>query len=300
MSGRRPRLNAYWALFTLAIARSAGAQAAPDHARSGVYYAAHSATVGLLLVGSGMTQLALHPSEAGADFAWFPGDSSLRGVRSAAAARLSDQLVLLTVAAPVFTQLGEGVDAHFANFGIVYAEATSGSLLLNGMAKLAFRRPRPYTYGQDASRDADPNDRNVSFYSGHSSTAFVTAISGGLLFAESAPNRASKLVVWSSELMLAAATANLRVRAGKHYYSDIVVGGLVGAGLGILVPVLHGYRYRPRPAEYAAGGGGLLLGILVSQLLPLSIDAQGNRAGAWSFSPWATPLGVGASAGGSF
>lgn len=300
MSRRRPRVVACWVLLTLAVARSAGAQAAPEQARSGVYYAAHGTAVGLFLLGSGMTQLALHPSRAGADFSWFPGDASLRGVRSAAAAKLSDQLVALTVAAPVFTQLGEGVDAHFANFGVVYAEATSASLLLNGVAKLAFSRPRPYTYGQDEARDPDPNDRNVSFYSGHSSTAFVTAISGSLLFAESAPNRASKLVVWSSELMLAAATANLRVRAGKHYYSDVVVGGLVGAGVGIVVPVLHGYRYAPRPAEYVAGGGGLLAGVLVSQLLPLHSDATSRQAGSWSVSPWATPQSVGASAGGSF
>jgi len=248
--------------------------------------------------------VALHflaqPEVPGQDFAWFPGDQGLRGRRSAAAVNLSNYAIVLATTEPVFVQVGGGVDAHFANFGVVYAQAFSANLLLNGLAKIAFRRPRPYTYGLAAERDPERTDRNVSFYSGHSSTAFVSALAGGLLFAESAPNQASRLAVWGSELALAGATANLRVRAGKHYYSDVVVGALIGGGLGVAVPVLHGARYAPKPVEYAVGGGGLLAGLLVSSLLPLRADDPQRVSVEWTLAPWAIAGGAGLAADGRF
>jgi membrane-associated phospholipid phosphatase len=276
------------------------AQAAPEHERSGRYYAVHGGIAAALVAGSVTTQLLFHPS-TGADFDWFPGDVGLRGVRSAAAAELSNVFITMSLTAPVFTQLGRGVDAHFGNFGVVYGEALAGNLLLNGVVKLAARRRRPYTYGLRESEDVQSRDRNVSFYSGHSSTAFTAAVAGSLLYAESTPDRAGRLVVWSSQLAFASATANLRVRAGKHYYSDVVVGALIGTGLGVLVPTLHGGDYAPEGVEYLAAGGGLLLGVVASQLLPLRSDApRGGAKASWSIAPWASPGGAGVGARGAF
>jgi hypothetical protein len=141
----------------------------------------------------------------------------------------------------------------------------------------------------------------VSFYSGHSSTAFTAAIAGSLLYAESAPTPAAKLVVWGSELALAGATANLRIRAGKHYYSDVVVGAMVGSGLGILIPALHGGAYTPDGVEMLTAGGGLLVGIVASQLVPQRMDVpRSHAATTWSLSPWAGPSALGLSASGAF
>ncbi|HXK16821.1 MAG TPA: phosphatase PAP2 family protein [Polyangiaceae bacterium] len=281
--------------------RRAQAQAAPESARSARYYALHGGAITGVLGATLVIHLLVHSYTPGRDFAWFPGDAGLRGQRSASAAELSNQLIVLSLAEPLLVEVGSGVDAHFANASMVYAETVSTNLLLNGLTKIAWRRPRPYTYGVSARDDVQSTDRNLSFYSGHSSTAFAAAISGGLLFAESAPNQASRLVVWGTQLGLAGATANLRVMAGKHYYSDVVVGALVGSGIGIVVPVLHGERYAPKPAEYAAGGGGLLAGLLVTSLLPLHQDSPPNRANVdWMLAPWAPPGGVGAAAVGRF
>jgi hypothetical protein len=72
---------------------------------------------------------------------------------------------------------------------------------------------------------------------------------------------------WGAMMGGAAATAHLRVRAGKHFYSDVVVGALVGSAIGILVPRLHGSRYTPELAEVSAGGAGLALGALLPLLV---------------------------------
>lgn len=284
----------------LACSSRASAQAAPNEVRSSQYYAVHSSIV-VALLASGVTTHYLFRPSAGADFGWFPGDTSLRGRRSVAAAELSNTFIGLSVAEPVFTQLGRGADAHFANFGVVYGETVSANLLLNGLVKLAVRRPRPYTYGIAEADDRDAGDRNVSFYSGHSSTAFAAALAGSLLFAESAPDRVSKLAVWFSQLAFASAAANLRVRAGKHYYSDVVVGALIGTGMGALVPALHGGHYAPEPSEYLAAGGGLLLGVGISQFVPLIVEPPPKQSSVgWSLTPWACAQGSGLSVQGGF
>jgi membrane-associated phospholipid phosphatase len=207
----------------------------------------------------------------GPDPCWFPGDYGLRGRQSTGAARMSDSLIAVTIAAPVAAAVGKGVTPRFLNTGVVYAETLSANLLLNALSKVVFRRPRPYTYRYLDDSQAD-DDWFVSFYSGHSSTAFSTAVAGSYLFAESAPNDASRIVMWGTELTLASATAMLRVRAGKHYYSDVVVGALLGVGLGIGVPVLHGARYRPKAAELIAAGGGVVVGTATAALLPFQQD----------------------------
>jgi hypothetical protein len=176
---------------------------------------------------------------------------------------------------------------------IVYGETLGANLLLNALSKVLFARPRPYTYRFPAGTEPD-DDWYVSFYSGHSSTAFASAIAGSYLFAESAPDRTSRLFMWGTELALASATATLRTRAGKHYYSDVIVGGLVGIGVGIGVPVLNGARYRPEPAELATAGGGLVVGIVTAALLPFDQDdpPSAQEDVAWALAP--TVLGPGA------
>jgi membrane-associated phospholipid phosphatase len=288
-------------LGALACSGTARAQAAPDRYRPDAYYGGHGALIAALSGGS--IALTLVPrSGRGPDPCWFPGDISLRGRQSTGAARTSDSLIAVTIATPVAAALGKGISPRFLNTGIVYGETLSANLLLNSLSKFLFRRPRPYTYRYMDDSAAD-DDWYVSFYSGHSSTAFSTAVSGSYLFAESAPNRASRVAMWGAELTLASATAMLRVRAGKHYYSDVVVGMLMGVGLGIGVPVLHGARYRPEAMELIAAGGGVVLGTTTAALLPFSQDGQVVRESASDFSVTPASLGnggMGLSASGTF
>jgi hypothetical protein len=155
----------------------------------------------------------------------------------------------------------------------------SANLFLNALTKVAVRRPRPYTYHAACAAD----DCYLSFYSGHASAAFTAAVGGAYLFAESAPNRGSRYALWGVELALASATANLRVRGGMHYYSDVVVGAVLGSGLGVLFPVLHGEHYHPDVWEVASAGGGLLVGVTVSELVPRDEPARAARS--WTLAP---------------
>jgi membrane-associated phospholipid phosphatase len=301
-SARRARTCAgVAAWFALAWSLDARADAAPDRYRKRGYYAAHGGAIAVFATGI-VALWRMRPGDRGPDPSWFPGDASLRGRESTGAARLSDSLIAVTIASPVAAGLGQGVSPRFLNAGVVYAQTLSANLLLTGLTKAIARRPRPYTYRYlDDSRAND--DWYVAFYSGHASTAFASAVAGSYLFAESAPNRASRVAMWGAELTLASTTAMLRVRAGKHYYSDVLLGMLMGVGVGIGVPVLHGARYRPKAEELIAAGGGVLVGTTTALLLPFSQDAldEGSPTPDISWMPSSFENGgVGVSASGTF
>jgi membrane-associated phospholipid phosphatase len=275
------------------LARHAAAEAAPNRRMDTGYYVFNGGAVLTLFAAAGVSELLLDDADlcAGPDSCWFPGDRSVRQNHSRAARRLSQTTVSLTLAAPVFATIGEGVNARFANTELIYGEAVSANILLQTWVKFAFRRPRPYSYQLPPGAACETKDCAVSFYSGHASTAFTAAVAGSYLFAESAPNRGARDLMWGLEMTLASATANLRVRGGMHYYSDVLVGALVGTGLGVAIPVLHGERYRPDAQELAFAGGGLLVGTALSQLLPAGNDSDG--AASWDLAPMAFHAGSG-------
>jgi membrane-associated phospholipid phosphatase len=83
---------------------------------------------------------------------------------------------------------------------------------------------------------------STSFPSGHSATAFATAVAVGLAY----PRMRVPL------LALAALVAVSRVYLGMHYWTDVVAGSLLGAAIGLatvgIVRLARG-GVRPRPCE---------------------------------------------------
>lgn len=254
---------------------TARAEAAPESWRSTEYYVLHGAISATLVGASALTAWVGKEVEAGGDTIWFPGDSGLRGTCSPEAAQLSDTTLALAVAFPLAAELGGGLDARFVNAEIVYTQALLANHLLTSVAKVVFRRPRPFSYRKDVecAFSSEPSDVNKSFFSGHASGSFSAAFAGVYLLSESGRDARTRAALWGAELALAGATANLRARAGKHYYSDILVGALVGAAVGTAVPVLHGGDQVPAASDFAAGATGLVIGLAGSQLIAIGAEA---------------------------
>ncbi|MGC4094805.1 MAG: phosphatase PAP2 family protein [Polyangiaceae bacterium] len=290
------RAHAGFVVLALWLGRAAPAlaQAAPDHYRGGDYYAAHGTSVAALLAGSlllsGVTR-----TQPGADPSWFPGDTSLRGRHDPLAANVSDATLVTTLAMPVAFALDDGIGARFWNRQLVYGETLALNGWLNSVVKVLAQRPRPYVYGAGRANES-PRDHYVSFYSGHSSTSFAAATAGAYLFAESSLDPGSRAALWGLEFMLASTTASLRTRAGKHYYSDVLVGAAVGTSFGVLVPLLHGAERRPEPIELGAAALGLGVGLTLSQLMRFDSESLA----AWNCAPLASPASVGLQAARAF
>lgn len=277
----------------VAVALGLGAAAAPARAEGDPALRTHWPTDTAVLAGSlaaaGLATLIAVDPQARWPRELLPIDEGVKRNFSPPAARLSDALVATTVVAPLALQLGQGFDEATGERALVYGQTIAANLALNGVVKALVGRPRPFTYGDDprarALAERHPRDSRLSFYSGHAATAFAAAVSGAYLFSQSSTDTGARTAVWASSLALAGATSALRVRAGKHFPSDVLVGAAVGAGLGLLGPALHhggGGPHVLSAGEWVAIGTAPLAGALVGQWIPLPEDpALAARVVPW-------------------
>lgn len=257
----------------LVLAPSRSARAEPlNQPRTSRYYYVHSGlTLGAFAL-MGVEELATAHHGAGYDLGRFGPDDAVRANFSDAAGNLSDKLLAVALTAPLFLQMSQGFDTSMGNASLIYAEAHAFDLLLANTAKIIVRRPRPYTHSQDphvrefAARQGA--DAYASFYSAHASTAFTSAMAGSLLYAARTDDLVARHAVWGFEFLMAGMTAQLRVRAGRHYRTDIWVGTLAGLTTGLLVPAAHGVELqRVRGTELATAGGAFAVSMLLSEVV---------------------------------
>jgi membrane-associated phospholipid phosphatase len=260
--------------------------------------------------------------EHGGRWDWEPGvDVSVRRNFNNGAAQLSNLLAAVTILVPLAGQFAAGFGPGLGNGTILYAEAHALNLLLVTATKEIVRRPRPYTHSDDPAVQRFAREQGseayLSFYSGHASTTFTAAVAGSLLYAGRTRDPWSRHLMWGTEMLLAGTTAQLRVRAGRHYRTDIWVGGALGAAIGVAVPALHGAIPRLSASELGVAGGALLLGLVGGELVdpcrllgcvapeaaaperPGSGGAEGGNPGSspsgvqWSLSPSTGAQGAG-------
>ena len=143
----------------------------------------------------------------------------------------------------------------------ITAEAALAASCVNQVVKFAVGRARPYTIGAPASLLAVSNadDQNLSFFSGHTSFVFAAVGAAGTV----ATMRGYRLgwLTWVVGIPLALSTTLLRLAADKHWASDTLVAMVVGAGVGVGLPLLfHGPVSRALPQvtiSVVPGGLGL-------------------------------------------
>jgi undecaprenyl-diphosphatase len=127
----------------------------------------------------------------------------------------------------------------------MYAESASLTFALTDIVKIAVRRPRPHAYAEAEKHRDDPSysnadtDSALSFFSLHSSmTASIGATATYLAFVRS-PRTVRPWLTLGFATALSTFVSIERVRAGKHFPTDVMAGTVAGAGVGILVPHLH-------------------------------------------------------------
>jgi len=140
----------------------------------------------------------------------------------------------------------------------VLAEATALTLSVNAFVKHVTHRSRPAAHFCESEKFVVPcpPDTRLSFYSGHTSSAFVAAAAAGTIADfHHLPHRKW---IWASGLTFATATGVLRVTADQHYATDVLTGMAAGTLAGWLIPKLHkpdrtaSATATARPAERAA------------------------------------------------
>lgn len=161
---------------------------------------------------------------------------------SPAADHASDYLVYAQLAAPVFQMvIGPGRDEG-GRLALLYGE----TLLLGGATTFALKslvgRTRPFVYNDDPRIPAELKRSTTacrSWPSGHTTSAFASMVFFAATFEKLQPGSAARGWVWGGCLAAATTTGVLRYAAGRHYPTDILVGAVIGAAAGWLVPRWH-------------------------------------------------------------
>ena len=274
MSARAARVATCLALLTTA----ARADGPLDEQHADGYYWARGGAVAGALGATIVTRALLDPARPEpSPSEWLGWDNTVRGRLSTAASQTTDVTLMTTIAVPVGAELAQGVDTRFVNTSLLYAEVLFANLLLNTAVKYTVPRLRPYNYRVPPAKTfvlSQGVDAHLSFYSGHASTAFAAAVGGSYLFAAAHPDSPANPWLWGVETALAAATAIGRIRAGKHFYSDVAVGVVVGTALGAGIPLLEGVHRRPSATEMAFAGGGMLVGGFAAAIIPFAEDVE--------------------------
>jgi len=197
-------------------------------------------------------------------------DERVKAQFSRPASNVSDSTLWLSIALPFLpvTQL-PNKDAKWNALRI-----TGSGHILNTIAtfgvKHAVGRARPFTYNSSSAareylQERGENYSHRSFYSGHSSHSFTAAMISQYLHCIKS-HRDSVRAFQFLEFALASSTASLRVRAGQHFYSDVIVGAAAGMMMGKLAYDRNkkndGDYLRPQTEEYRAAILGSLFGAI--------------------------------------
>jgi membrane-associated phospholipid phosphatase len=165
------------------------------------------------------------------------------GHRSLEKRLLLDHLSSTTLMAALFQPVGMLIAAdvphRWSRDVPVMVEATALTLSVNAFVKHLTHRSRPAAHFCESEHAVAPcpPDTRLSFYSGHTSGAFVAAVAAGTV--ADFHHLENRKWIWASGLTLATATGVLRVMADQHYATDVLTGMAAGSLAGWLIPKIH-------------------------------------------------------------
>ncbi len=154
---------------------------------------------------------------------------------------ISDYLLGTMILLPVFTNLNDFKSSW--ELPVMYAENLLGTFAITSIVKLIVQRSRPYNYYSDTPLDIlNGGDSQFSFFSGHTSLAFSSAVFNSIVFELQNSSSEYKGLVWTLSLAGAASTGLLRILAGQHFLTDVIAGALIGTIVGWSIPQLNNYE----------------------------------------------------------
>lgn len=155
--------------------------------------------------------------------------------------------------------INKGCRKEFGKIALLYTETFILTLGLTNLTKRLAKRSRPFVYNELASMtDKQTKNARHSFFSGHTSVAAANSFFAAKVFSDYFPNSKWKPVVWSFAVIVPAATGYLRMKAGKHFPTDVITGFAIGGLIGVLIPELHKTKRDNRLSFYPNPNGFLL------------------------------------------
>ena len=172
-------------------------------------------------------------------------DRGVTSYRDLKAKDASDKLFYGSMPLPLLFLLDKEMRKDAPKLGLLYLQAVSSFGSLYATSAQIADRFRPYTYNpnEDLGKRKGGGGRN-SFFAGHPGMVATVTFFSAKVYADYHPNMKGKWVLYTLAGAAAVTTGVLRVKAGEHFYSDIIVGIPVGVATGLLVPHIHRNRSK--------------------------------------------------------
>ena len=156
------------------------------------------------------------------------------------AKKLSDYPFYGSFAAPLLLLFDKEIGRKAGQVGVIYVEtmALTGALFTMSVAHIERNRPLVYNNDPDNTERNKKHAQN-SFFAGHTAASASATFFAAKVFHDFNPDSKARPYIWAAAAAVPATVGYLRLKAGKHFLSDNLLGSLIGASSGVLVPHLH-------------------------------------------------------------
>ncbi|SRX55991.1 phosphatase PAP2 family protein [Aequorivita sp. CIP111184] len=169
-------------------------------------------------------------------------DKWVAGKHSESANSISDIPFALSFVAPFAFLFDDEINDHTGQYIGLYIESLATTAALYTITAGLVDRSRPYVYDNSGDTSNDrrfKNNGQRAFYSGHVAATATATFFAAKAYTDFNPDANGKIFIWGGAAVLPAAVGVFRMEAGQHFLSDVLIGYVLGAGTGILVPELH-------------------------------------------------------------
>lgn len=209
--------------------------------------------IGLITLGTGATSLILHKKKKPLTFEELSNlkptdvnkfDRYAIYQHSRPSAIASDVFQYTAMVSPALLFIDKDIRKDWNTVLPIWMETFAITSTLTMFTKELAKRNRPYIYSDNGNGNKYSKDARSSFWSGHTSITAASTYFIAMVYSDYHPHSRWKPLVWTGAAILPALTGLTRVKAGKHYWTDVITGYAVGALVGTLTPFLHRREFR--------------------------------------------------------
>ena len=152
----------------------------------------------------------------------------------------SDKFFYGSMGLPLVLLFDNKIRKDALRVGILYLEAMAITGTLYTTAAMSANRYRPYAYNESVSMEQRTRGgAKNSFFAGHVALVGTSTFFIARTLSDYHPDMKNKWILFSVAGLATATTGYLRMEAGQHFKTDVLLGAAIGTLSGILVPGVH-------------------------------------------------------------
>ena len=159
----------------------------------------------------------------------------------------SDAIMRTSLILPAAFLAHKRIRSQWLDYSLMYlkAQAFSANFYTLGVPQF-YRKTRPVVYYEDVSIEERTGVRlSNSFYSGHVSVTATSVFFMASVYHDLYPDR-NQIIPLALASLTTGYVAIGRVKAGKHFLTDVLAGALVGGAIGYFTPHFHSKHRKKR------------------------------------------------------